>query len=402
MNANGLAKPAIEGGKPVRKQFLVFGKPDIRENDIAEVVDTLRSGWIGHGPKTEKFEAMFCEYTDANHAIAVNSCTAALYLSLEMLDIKPGDEIITSPLTYPSTANVILQHNAKLVFADVEAKTGNIDPVEIQKNITTKTIAVIPVHLYGYPANMMEILDLAEYSSIAVIGDAAHAVEAKVANKHVGTLGDAACFSFYATKNITTADGGMITTNREDWAKKLKLLRMHGVTRTAWNRFKQDEFKFYDTVALGYKFNLTDLQSAMAIHQMERIEESWSRRSKIWQTYDETFKQFEGIELPPLPKNGKHGKHLYPLRLDIERLKVSRNYFLKALQAEGIGASIQFISLHLHSFYKERFHFKTEDFPNAAKISEKVLSLPITSAMTANDAKDVIAAVEKLLKYYAK
>jgi dTDP-4-amino-4,6-dideoxygalactose transaminase len=395
-------KPAIEGGEPIRKDFLVFGKPDIRSADIAEVVDTLRSGWIGHGPKTEHFEKMFQEYTGAKHAIAVNSCTAALYLCLGMLDLEPEDEIITSPLTYPSTANVILHHGAKVVFADVEPETGNVDPERIQRKITANTKAVLPVHLYGYPANMKEILDLAEYAAINVIGDAAHAIETRCDNKHVGILGDASCFSFYATKNITTADGGMITTEREDWAETLKLLRMHGVTRSAWNRFKQDDFKFYDTVAPGYKLNLTDLQSSLALHQMDRIEDSWEKRSEVWQKYAEAFSQMKAVEIPPVPIQGKHAHHLYPVRLNLEQLKIDRNEFLQALKAEGIGSSIQFISLHLHSYYRERFGFQKDDFPVAASISERTLSLPISPALTKRDVEDVIAAVEKITTYYAR
>ncbi len=394
-------KPAIEGGKPVRQELLVFGKPDIRVEDIAEVVDTLRSGWIGHGPKTERFEEMFRQYTGAKYAVAVNSCTAALYLALGMLELGPEDEVITSPLTYPSTANVILHHGAKVVFADVEERTGNIDPAKIQEKITKKTKAVIPVHLYGYPCDMDGILDLAEYSSISVIGDAAHAIEARIKDEHVGVLGDAICFSFYATKNVTTADGGMITTTRNDWARRFKLMRMHGVTRTAWNRFNDEGFKFYDTVTPGYKFNLTDLQSALALHQMERIEDSWKRRTEIWQRYDDAFGRIKGIETPPEPDDGKHARHLYAVRLDVDRLKISRSDFLEALKAEGIGAGIHFISLHLHSFYRETFGFKPEDYPVAARISERTLSLPLSPAITDKDADDVITAVEKLTTYYA-
>ncbi|MCK4334949.1 DegT/DnrJ/EryC1/StrS family aminotransferase [candidate division WOR-3 bacterium] len=395
-------KPAIEGGKPVREEFLVFGKPDIREEDIAEVADTLRSGWIGHGPKTERFEQMFAEYTGAKNAIAVNSCTAALYLSLGMLDLGPEDEVITSPLTYPSTANVILHHGAKVVFADVEEGSGNIDPVNIEKKITVRTKAVMPVHLHGFPCDMDEILDLAEYSSLAVIGDAAHAIETRYKNRHVGILGDAACFSFYATKNVTSADGGMITTDRDDWAERFKLLRMHGITRTAWSRFREKGFKFYDTVAPGYKLNLTDLQSAMAIHQMERIEDSWKRRTEIWHAYDEAFSSMQGIKIPPEPEDGRHARHLYPVRLELERLSITRDEFLEALKAEGIGAGIHFISLHLHSFYKNTFGFKPDDFPVAARISERTLSLPLSPALTDQDVDDVIEAVEKLLTYYAR
>lgn len=397
-----MLKPAIEGGTPVRKDLLVFGKPDIRDEDIAEVVDTLRSGWIGHGPKTERFEKMFEEFTGTKHAIAVNSCTAALYLSLAMLDLKQDDEIITTPLTYPATANVILHHDAKLVFADVQEETGNISPQKIQDKITANTKAIIPVHLHGYPCDMGEILSLAEYSSIAVIGDAAHAIESRFKNKHVAILGDAVCFSFYATKNITTADGGMIATDRDDWAERLKLMRMHGVTRSAWNRFKDEGFKFYDTVAPGYKLNLTDLQSALAIHQMERIDLSWKRRDDIWGKYSKVFGNMRGIEIPPEPKEGKHAKHLYPLRLELEKIRIDRDHFVEALKAEGIGAGIHFISLHQQTFYRKTFGFKPEDFPCAAKISDRTISLPLSPALSEKDANDVIDAVAKLLDYYAR
>lgn len=397
-----MIKPAIEGGKPVREEFLVFGKPDIREADIAEVVDTLRSGWIGHGPKTELFEEMFKKYTGAKHAIAVNSCTAALYLSLGMLELKPEDEVITSPLTYPATANVVLHHGAKVVFADVDEETGGIDPKKIAEKISGKTKAVIPVHLYGYPCRMDEILSLAEYSSIDVIGDAAHAIETRFKDKHVGVLGDAACFSFYATKNITTADGGMITTDNDAWAERFKLMRMHGVTRSAWTRFKAEGFKFYDTLAPGYKLNLTDLQSALAIHQMERIEESWQLRSQVWRKYCEGMSDLRGIILPPEPQTGKHAHHLYPIRLELNALRIDRDHFLEALKAEGIGTGIQFISLHLQNYYRNTMGFKTADFPAAARISESTLSLPISPALSDSDVEDVLSAVRKLLEYYAR
>lgn len=393
-------KPAIEGGKPVREDFLVFGKPDIRVEDIAEVVDTLRSGWIGHGPKTEKFEDMFREYTGSKHAVAVSSCTAGLYLSLAMLDVGPGDEVVTSPLTYPSTANVILHHGAKVVFADIEPRSGNIDPAKIREKITANTRAVMPVHLHGYPCRMDEIADIAGQNSIAVIGDAAHAIEAKYKDKHVGVLGDAVCFSFYATKNITSADGGMITTDRDDWTESFKLLRMHGVTKTAWSRFTEDSFKFYDTLTPGYKLNLTDLQSALALPQMERIAESQARRTQIWQAYDGAFGEMKGLITPAEPSDGRHARHLYVIQMELERLKVDRDHFLQALKREGVGAGIHFISLHMHSFYRNNFGFEPDDFPVAKRFSERCLSLPLSPAMTDKDVEDVIAAVDKLIRYY--
>ncbi|MBN2380698.1 DegT/DnrJ/EryC1/StrS aminotransferase family protein [candidate division WOR-3 bacterium] len=395
-------KPAIEGGTPVRKDFLVFGKPVIREADIAEVVDTLRSGWIGHGPKTERFERMFAEYTGAEHAVSVNSCTAAMYLSLGLLNLDQDDEVITSPMTYPSTANVVLHHGAKAVFADICEDSCNIDPDEIFKKITPRTRAILPVHLHGYPADMERILDIADGQNIVVISDAAHATETLCKDRHVGVLGDATCFSFYATKNITTADGGMITTNRADWVERLRLLRMHGVTRNAWNRFQEKGFKFYDTVTPGYKLNLTDLQSAMALHQMERIEESYERRTQVWNEYSKAFSSMKGIEIPSEPVYGRHARHLYPARLVLDYLKIDRDHFLEALKAEGIGAGIHFISLHLHSFYADTFGYKPQDFPVAAKVSERTLSLPISPGLEDIDISDVIKACEKLLTYYAR
>ncbi|MBD3285378.1 aminotransferase class I/II-fold pyridoxal phosphate-dependent enzyme, partial [candidate division WOR-3 bacterium] len=381
-------KPAIEGGKPTREDFLVFGKPVIAEEDIEEVVDTLRSGWIGHGPKTEQFEEMFAAYTGAKHAITVNSCTAAMYLSLGLLDLKPDDEVITSPMTYPSTANVVLHHGAKVVFADINEVSCNIDPGEVEKRITPKTRVILPVHLHGHPAEMERILDIAAKNNLIVISDAAHATEARFKDNHVGILGDAACFSFYATKNITTADGGMITANRTDWAERLRLLRMHGVTRTAWNRFTEKSFKFYDTVTPGYKLNLTDLQSALALHQMERIEKSYKRRTQVWEKYSEAFSVIEGVEIPHEPGDGRHARHLYPLRLNLDRLKINRDHFLEALKAEGIGTGIHFISLHLHSFYAKTFGYKSGDYPRAASVSERTLSLPISPGLSDEDIAD--------------
>lgn len=388
---------------PRRAEFLLFGAPDIREPEINEVVETLHSGWLSTGPRCKKFEQLFCEYIGCKHAIALNSCTAGLELALEVLGIGPGDEVITTPLTFCATANVIVHRGARPIFVDVERETGNIDPEQVAKAITYKTKAILPVHLYGRPCAMDELMNIAREHGLFVIEDAAHATEAWYRGRKVGTIGDITVYSFYATKNLVTGEGGMLVTNSESVAEEVRVKHLHGLSRDAWKRYSEEGFQPYDVVAAGYKYNMMDIQAALGIHQLARLEENLKIRERHWQAYDKAFAGMEGITTPPpalahsLFGQTRHARHLYTILLDLERLNISRHEFMRALQRENIGTGIHFTALHLLGFYQDQFGYKRGDFPNAEFISDRTVSLPLSSALDQSDVNDVISAVQKII-----
>jgi len=388
--------------KPVREKFLVFGAPDIQEPEIQEVIDTLRSGWLSTGPRCKKFEELFRDYVGCEYAIALNSCTAGLELALEALGIGPGDEVITTPLTFCATANVIIHRGAHPVFVDVDRATGNIDPEKVLRAVSPRTKAILPVHLYGRPCPMDELLKIASDHGLYVIEDAAHASEAWYRGRKIGTIGDVTVFSFYATKNLVTGEGGMLVTNSKKVADEIRIKQLHGLSRDAWRRYSEEGFQPYDVVAAGYKYNMMDLQAALGIHQLARLEDNLKIRERYWQIYDETFASIGGIITPDHLENAdfgttRHARHLYTILLDTDRLGISRWEFMNALKEEGIGTGVHFIALHLHSFYRERFGYNRGDFPNAEYISDRTVSLPLSSCLKLRDVYDVISAVEKVL-----
>jgi len=413
-------KLALFGGKPVRKEFLVFGAPDIREEEINEVVETLKAGWLSTGPRVARFEDDFKNYIGCKHAIALNSCTAGLHLALEIAGIGAGDEVITSPLTFASTVNVIIHQGATPVFIDVEKETGNIDPQKIEEFIkkncefnpktgqltnrqTGQLVkAIIPVHLYGRPCRMDEIMKIAKENNLLVIEDAAHALEAYYKDEKIGTIGDFSVFSFYATKNVVTGEGGMITTNNDEWAKKLRVLRLHGLSRDAWKRYSAEGFTPYDILYPGYKYNMMDLQAALGVHQLKRVEENLKIREKYFRMYNQAFTEIPEIETPTEEKNIRHARHLYTILLRLEKLKCDRNEFAHALQAENIGIGIHFLVLHLSSYYRKRFGYKRGDLSSAEYISDRTISLPLSTKLTEEDINDVIKAVKKVVGFYRK
>jgi dTDP-4-amino-4,6-dideoxygalactose transaminase len=386
---------------PHRNESLLFGAPDIREPEIQEVVETLRSGWLSTGPRCRKFEELFCEYIGCEHAIALNSCTAGLELALEVLGIGPGDEVITTPLTFCATANVVVHRGAKPVFVDVDRETGNIDPDLVPRAITDKTKAILPVHLYGRPCAMDELMNIARERGLFVIEDAAHATEAWYRGRKIGTIGDITVYSFYATKNLVTGEGGMLVTNNQTVADEVRIKHLHGLSRDAWKRYSEEGFQTYDVVAAGYKYNMMDIQAALGIHQLARLEENLKIREHHWQTYDEAFAGIEGITTPrPVFAHSvfgktRHARHLYTILLDSDRLKISRREFMNSLNNENIGTAIHFTALHLLSFYQDQFGYKRGDFPNAEFISDGTVSLPLSSALGQQDINDVINAVQK-------
>lgn len=398
------SKPAVEGGQPVRKDFLVFGSPDIKEAEIQEVVDTLRSGWLGTGPKVRRFEEDFRAYIGCKHAIALNSCTAGLHLALDVLDIGEGDEVITTPITFAATANVIVHRGAKPVFVDVERDTMNIDPGKAEEAITPSTKAVMPVHMAGRPCKMDEVMDIAQRHNLMVIEDAAHAVEAWYEGEKVGNIGDITAFSFYVTKNVCTGEGGMVTTNNGEWAEVMRIKSLHGISKDAWKRYSAEGFQPYEAIYAGYKHNMMDIQAALGIHQLARVEQNLETRERYWQMYDEAFADIPEIITPSkeLPHGTRHARHLYTILLDIDHLRMTRSQFIEALKAEHIGTGIHFTALHLHKFYRETLGYKPGDLPNAEWIGDRTISIPLSPKLTRPDVGHVVEAVRKLARYYQR
>jgi len=394
--------PALAGGKPVRKDYLVFGSPAIEQIEVDEVVDSLRSGWLGTGPKVKRFENAFKEYVGTKHAIALNSCTAALHLSLVAIGLEAGDEVITTPMTFTATAAAIIHTGAKPVFVDIDRETMNISPEGIEAAINEKTKAVVPVHFGGYPCDMEKITSISGRYRLKTIEDAAHAIETKSSGRKVGSIGDLTCFSFYATKNVVTGEGGMVTTNNEEYADWIKVLALHGMTRDAWHRFNDEGFKHYDVIYPGYKYNMMDIQAALGIHQLERVEINAVRRRAIWNRYNKAFRSLPVITpSDKLLPGDQHGYHLYTVLLEIEKVKINRDQFLQALHKENIGTGVHYKALHLHPYYSKTYGYGRGAFPNAEYVSDRTVSLPLSAKLTDDDIENVISAVSRVLNYYA-
>lgn len=397
-----MKKPAIAGGKPERSSFLVFGKPKISKQSINEVVDSLKSGWLGTGPKTHLFEEKIRKYTHARFAVGLNSCTAGLHLALNIVGVGKGTEVITTPLSFPATANVIMHLGAKPVFVDVDPQTGNIDPRLIEEKINKRTRVILPVHLYGNPCDMDPILRIARKYSLYVIEDAAHALEAVYKGKKIGSLSDFTAFSFYVTKNLTTGEGGMLTTNNKSWAEEARIRSLHGISKDAWKRYTASGFVPYETLYPGYKYNLTDVAAAIGLNQVDHIQDNLNLREKYWKMYDDAFSQNEEVTIPRFPRNIRHARHLYTLLLNLDKLTIDRNYFIEALRKENIGSGIHFTPIHLHKFYRETFGYKQGDFPYAENFGKRTVSLPFSQYLTNSELRSVIAAVKKILAYFRK
>lgn len=380
-----------------RKDFLIFGSPRIEEDEIKEVEASLKAGWLGTGPKVDKFQRLFKEYIGAGFAVALNSCTAALHLAMLVAGVKKGDEVITTPLTFCATANAIIHTGANPIFVDVNRRTMNIDPAFIERHITKKTKAIIPVHFAGRPCNMNAIMDIARRHKLLVVEDAAHCIEGVRDGKKIGTIGDVTCFSFYVTKNITTGEGGMITTNSEKWADEIKMCSLHGLDKDAWMRYSDKGFKHYEVVLPGFKYNMMDIQAAIGIHQLKRIDEYFQRRNEIWKRYDAAFSKLPLILPSPEEKNAIHARHLYTVLVDEKTTGMSRDEFQQKLYALNIGTGVHYVSLHLHKYYREKYGFKPSDFPNAEFISERTVSLPLSAKLTDGDVEYVIECVKGVL-----
>ena len=383
------------------KNFLIFGQPRMFKEEIDEVLDTLRSGWWGTGPKTHEFERRFGKYAHAKYALALNSATAGLHLALDVLGVGPGDEVITSPLTFVATANVIVHRGAVPVFADVDPITWNIDPGEVERKISKRTKAIMPVHLHGRPCDMTSLMKLARKYKLKVIEDAAHATESWWNKKKIGSIANITVFSFYATKNLATGEGGMLTTNSKQLAEEARIKSLHGISKDAWKRYSSAGFTPYEAIYPGYKYNMPDIIASLGLAQLSRLEANLKIRKKYWKLLNQGLKDIEGIILPPDEQtNTVHARHLYAIVIDVNKLQISRNAFIDALKAEGIGAGVHFDPVHLHKYYRERFGFKKGDYPNAEKIGLNTLSLPFYPHMTEKDVRDVIGAVGKIAKKF--
>ena len=380
-----------------KKRFLVFGSPLIEKEEIGEVLRTLRSGWIGTGPRVQRFEEMFKKFKDTRHALAVNSCTAALHLAMLAIGIESGDEVIVPSMTFAATANAVIHAGGKPVLADCRRETMNLDPDDVERKITPRTRAIVPVHFAGRPCEMNRIMALAERHGLKVIEDCAHAIEAEYEGKKAGTIGDLGCFSFYVTKNIVAGEGGMVITERDSYADKIKILALHGMSKDAWKRFSDEGFKHYQIVYAGFKYNMMDLQAAMAIHQLPRIERYWEKRRGIWNAYDDAFRDLPLFLPAPVPHGTRHSYHLYTLLLDVDRLRITRDQFLERMTRENIGVGVHYIALHLHPFYQQHYGYRRGAFPASEWISDRTVSLPLSPKLKEKDVRDVIAAVTKIL-----
>ncbi|MBN2027798.1 MAG: DegT/DnrJ/EryC1/StrS family aminotransferase [Actinobacteria bacterium] len=381
----------------MREDFLVFGAPLIEQEEIDEVVATLRSGWVGTGPKVNRFERMFAAYKGIDHAIAVSSCTAALHLSMLAIGIEPGDEVIVPSMTFGATANAVIHAGGRPVLVDCERETMNVDVGDMERKITPRTRAVIPVHFAGRPCDMDAIAAIAEKYDLKVIEDCAHAVEAEYHGRKAGTFGDLGSFSFYVTKNVITGEGGMVITRDEEYANKIKVLALHGMSKDAWERFSDEGYKHYQYVYCGYKYNMTDMQASLGIHQLPRIDSYWERRREIWNAYNHAFRDLPVFTPAPEEKDTRHAYHLYTMLLDIDNLAITRDRFLEEMTARNIGTGVHYIALHLHPYFQQQFGYRRGDFPNAEWISERTVSLPISPGLTGKDREDVIEAVADIL-----
>lgn len=379
--------------------FIIFGAPDIQQSEIDEVVATLRSGWIGTGPRVARFEGDFAAYKGlpSSHAAAVNSCTAALHVSMVAAGIEPGGEVITTPLTFCATINAILHAGLTPVLADVDPVTQNIDPAAIEAAITPRTRAILPVHLSGRPCEMDRIVEIASRHGLTLIEDCAHAVETEWRGRKAGTFGDFGCFSFYATKNVVTGEGGMIVARDENLIARARILALHGMSKDAWHRFSDKGYKHYQVVECGFKYNMMDLQAAIGIHQLARVESSWSRRAEIWRHYDAALAGLP-VDLPAAPApETRHAFHLYTIKIDEAEAGVSRDAFLDAMTARRVGTGVHYLSVAEHPHYQERLGWRPEQWPNAMRIGRQTASIPLSPKLSDSDVARVVESIRAVV-----
>jgi len=379
-----------------KEDFLIFGSPMIEQEEIDEVVNCFKSGWIGTGPRVAKFESEFSSYKGVEQAVAVNSCTAALHLSLLAADLESGAEVITTPLTFCATVNAIIHSGAKPVLADINPKTMNIDPDEILRRITPRTRAIVPVHFAGRACEMDRIMEIAKRHDLVVIEDCAHAIETEFGGVKAGTFGDFGCFSFYVTKNITTGEGGMVLAKQARQLDKIKTLALHGMTKDAWKRFGDEGYKHYLVTDAGFKYNMTDVQASVGRCQLRRVDAYWKRREQIWQQYTEAFSDLP-IGLPaPVQENSRHAHHLFTILVSEADTGISRDGFLNHMTAAGIGVGVHYLSIPEHPYYQHAFGWSPDDYPYAATVGRQTVSLPISAKLQERDVERIIRVVRSV------
>jgi perosamine synthetase len=382
--------------------FLPYHRALIDEEDVSAVLETLRSGWLTTGPRVREFELEFAKYVGARHAVAFSSCTAALHLALAAINLQEGDEVILPTMTFASTGEVVLYFKARPVLVDCKKGSFHLDPEQFASAITSRTRAVVPVHYAGYPCDMEEILDIARRHGLKVIDDAAHALPSRYGNRIIGTLGDITCFSFYATKTITTGEGGMASTENAELAERMRMLSLHGINKDAWKRYTAEGTWRYDILETGYKYNLTDLQASLGIAQLRKCDGMWERRAALAERYNDALACLEAFETPPLPKDGQHAWHLYVVQVNSSALRIDRNRVIEEFRTRGIGTSVHFIPLHLHTLYQRQLGYEAGQFPNAEERFERAISLPIYAAMTDDDSNRVIEALHEIAREHRR
>ena len=384
-----------------RDAFIPYNLPDLTSEEIDEVVATLKSGWVAKGPRTMKFEQKFAQHVGAKHAVAMNSCTAALHVALLSAGIGPGDEVITTPMTFASTASTVIHCGATPVFADIDYRTGCIDPDEIQKKITPKTKAVVPVHYSGQVCDLDRIYEIADRYGLFVSEDAAHALESRYKGRLIGNkLKGTAAYSFYATKNLTTGEGGMLATDSDEIDAKARIWAGQGMSHNAWNRYAKGGTWQYDICEPGFKYNMFDIQAALGLVQLSRLDSMQARRLKIAGKYQREFAKIDAVEPPFVPEYGQHSWHLYVLRIVPELLTIDRDRFITELNERNVGTSVHFIPVTYMSAYTKRFGFKKGDFPNAEKHFERLISLPLYPTLTEEQSDYVVAAVRDIVEKF--
>ena len=385
----------------MRGSFLPFSPPAIGPEEIAEVVDTLKSDWITTGPKTRQFEYDFAQFIGAPAALAVSSATDAMQVGLAALGVGPGDEVITTAMTFCSTVHVIEHLGARPVLVDVEPDTLCIDPSAVERAVTPRTRGVLPVHIYGHPCELDPLLDLAAARGLFVLEDAAHSLPARYKGRLVGTIGTATAFSFYATKNMTTAEGGMLTGDG-DLIAKARIWSLHGMSRDAYNRYSAEGSWFYEVVLPGFKCNMTDIHASLGLQQLKKLPRFQDRRREVVRRYQSAFADFPELQIPTERPDVESAWHIYPLRLVLETLRIGRNQFIEEMKARNIGTSVHFIPVHLHPYYRKKYGYSTADFPVAAANYERLVSLPLHPRLSDVDVDDVIEAVRDVVDKFRR
>ena len=382
----------------MRDSYLIFGQPLIEEPEIEEVVKCMRAAWLGTGPKVAQFEQLVAEYKGVEHAVAVNSCTAGLHLCCVALGLGAGDEVLVPAMTFCATINAVIHAGATPVLVDVEADSFNMDPTDVRRKITPRTRAIMPVHFAGRSCKMDEISMIAREHGLRMIEDCAHAIETEFHGRKAGTWGDCGVLSFYATKNIVTGEGGMVFTNDANIAARIKRLALHGLSQDAWNRFSDDGYKHYEVVEIGFKYNMMDLQAAIGLHQIARVDHYWQRRLKIWNQYNSAFAGLPVQTPAPFERQTRHALHLYTLLVGDGDESVTRDRLIVELHRRKIGTGVHYRAIPRHPVYRNRFGWTPADFPIADQIGQRTISLPLSAKLTEADVDDVIEAVTETVR----